>query len=219
MEFKDFNVTEFKGAVKEAAGKVGVAVGDTVERLMRKNILTAPFMIEMIRTATNMYDHGWDERNGGNISLMVDEEEVAKYLDLTAVLREIPTGFDAPTLDGKYFPSRVGASKPVGISRRTAVRSKYLATSSSSTIRLMLPPLRSSQPWSYILVAVRIISIMKGAVRIFFRMRRSTVSPTATPTLPAASLTAPLNSVTLKSLNSMLILLIFSWKARRLHIF
>ncbi len=68
-----------------------------------KNILTAPFMVEMIRTATNMYDHGWDERNGGNISLMVDEDEVAKYLDLNSVLREIPTGFDASTLDGKYF--------------------------------------------------------------------------------------------------------------------
>ena len=25
-----------------------------------KDILTAPFMVEMIRTATNMYDHGWD---------------------------------------------------------------------------------------------------------------------------------------------------------------
>ena len=29
-----------------------------------KNILEAPFMVEMIRTATNMYAHGWDERNG-----------------------------------------------------------------------------------------------------------------------------------------------------------
>lgn len=29
-----------------------------------KEILEAPWMAEMIRTATNMYDHGWDERNG-----------------------------------------------------------------------------------------------------------------------------------------------------------
>ena len=41
-----------------------------------KDILTAPFMVEMIRTATNMYDHGWDERNGGNISLLLDEADV-----------------------------------------------------------------------------------------------------------------------------------------------
>ena len=35
-----------------------------------KDILTAPFMVEMIRTTTNMYNHGWDERNGGNICWM-----------------------------------------------------------------------------------------------------------------------------------------------------
>ena len=68
-----------------------------------KDILTAPWMVEMIRTATNMYNHGWDERNGGNISLLLDEESVKEYLDVTKVLREIPTGFSAPTLDGTYF--------------------------------------------------------------------------------------------------------------------
>lgn len=37
-----------------------------------KDILTAPWMVEMIRTVTNMYDHGWDERNGGNVSLLLE---------------------------------------------------------------------------------------------------------------------------------------------------
>ena len=68
-----------------------------------KDILNAPFMAEMIRTATNMYDHGWDERNGGNISLMLDEAETGEYLDLSAVIRRIPTGFTAPELEGKIF--------------------------------------------------------------------------------------------------------------------
>ncbi|MDE6107104.1 MAG: rhamnulose-1-phosphate aldolase [Oscillospiraceae bacterium] len=68
-----------------------------------KNILEAPFLIEMVRTTTNMYNHGWDERNGGNISLMLDEEEVAEYQDIYDVIREIPTGFEAPELEGKYF--------------------------------------------------------------------------------------------------------------------
>jgi rhamnulose-1-phosphate aldolase len=68
-----------------------------------KNIPEAPFMVEMIRTTTNMYDHGWDERNGGNISLMLDEKEVAEYLDTNKVLRTIPTGFTAPALEGKVF--------------------------------------------------------------------------------------------------------------------
>ncbi len=68
-----------------------------------KDILNAPFMVEMIRTTTNMYAHGWDERNGGNISLLLDESEVGDYLDTSAVLRSIPTGFKAPELEGKYF--------------------------------------------------------------------------------------------------------------------
>ena len=68
-----------------------------------KDILTAPFMVEMIRTATNMYDHGWDERNGGNISVLLDEEQLEGYLDLKKVLRIIPTGFEVPELDGRYF--------------------------------------------------------------------------------------------------------------------
>ena len=68
-----------------------------------KNILEAPFMTEMIRTATNMYDHGWDERNGGNISLLLDEAQVKEYLDTDQVIRCIPTGFSAPELDGEIF--------------------------------------------------------------------------------------------------------------------
>ncbi len=68
-----------------------------------KDIMTAPFMVEMIRTATNMYNHGWDERNGGNISLLLTEAEVAEYLDIHNVIREIPTGFQADDLIGKYF--------------------------------------------------------------------------------------------------------------------
>ena len=68
-----------------------------------KDILTAPFLVELVRTATNMYAHGWDERNGGNISLLLDEAEVGEYLDVNSVTREIPTGFEAPALAGKYF--------------------------------------------------------------------------------------------------------------------
>ena len=68
-----------------------------------KGIDTAPFMVEMIRTTTEMYRHGWDERNGGNVSLMLDEAEVKEYLDVNNVLRTIPVGFKAPALAGKYF--------------------------------------------------------------------------------------------------------------------
>ena len=67
-----------------------------------KDILTAPFIVEMIRTATNMYGHGWDERNGGNISLLLDEAELKEYLDMRPV-RVLETGFAAPELAGKCF--------------------------------------------------------------------------------------------------------------------
>ena len=67
------------------------------------DILSAPFLVEMVRTATNMYSHGWDERNGGNISLLLDADEAARYLDVGTPIRDIPTGFEAPELDGKYF--------------------------------------------------------------------------------------------------------------------
>ena len=60
-------------------------------------------MVEMVRTITNMYNHGWDERNGGNVSWMLEEADVAEYVDVNNVLRVIPTGFSAPELAGRYF--------------------------------------------------------------------------------------------------------------------
>ena len=68
-----------------------------------KDILTAPFLVQTIKTITNMYRLGWDERNGGNISYLLEENEVKEYLDINNVLREIHTGFDASPLAGKLF--------------------------------------------------------------------------------------------------------------------
>ena len=74
-----------------------------------KNILTAPFVREMCKTTANMYRLGWDERNGGNISWMLDEKEVAEYLRLNKVIRTIPLmgvnaeEFDVAPLIGKIF--------------------------------------------------------------------------------------------------------------------
>ena len=68
-----------------------------------KDILTAPWLTELVRTCSNMYSHGWDERNGGNISVLLNEADVSDYLDAANVLRVIPTGFSAPALDGRIF--------------------------------------------------------------------------------------------------------------------
>lgn len=68
-----------------------------------KNILEAPFVKELCKITSNMYRQGWDERNGGNVSVLLDEEQVKEYLDTDKVLRVIPIGFDAKELVGKYF--------------------------------------------------------------------------------------------------------------------
>lgn len=74
-----------------------------------KDIRTAPFLLEFARTADNMYRLGWDERNGGNISLLLEEAEVADYLDPGTVIRHIPlmgvkeVDLDLSALEGWIF--------------------------------------------------------------------------------------------------------------------
>ena len=68
-----------------------------------KNILEAKFMIEAIRTLTNLYRLGWDERNGGNLSYLLYDEDIDGYLDTGNVIREIPMSFDASAIKGKIF--------------------------------------------------------------------------------------------------------------------
>ena len=43
---------------------------------MTKLFTNIPFVKELAATADNMYRLGWDERNGGNISYLIPEEEV-----------------------------------------------------------------------------------------------------------------------------------------------
>ena len=68
-----------------------------------KNILESRFMVEMMKTASNMYRLGWDERNGGNISYLLADYDLSLYLDLSKVERVIPLGFDASPLKGQCF--------------------------------------------------------------------------------------------------------------------
>lgn len=69
----------------------------------KMDLLQAPFLKEMVATTTNLYRLGWDERNGGNISYLLTEEEVLPFLDVNYVIRQIPMIFDASQLIGKYF--------------------------------------------------------------------------------------------------------------------
>lgn len=70
---------------------------------MLQDIMTAPFLREMCDTTANLYRLGWDERNGGNISYLIGEEEVSDYLDISRVERTVSMSFDASELTGRYF--------------------------------------------------------------------------------------------------------------------
>lgn len=68
-----------------------------------RDIYTAPFVLKMLDAEKRMAEMGWCERNSGNISCLLDEAEVSKYLDLNKVIRAIPMGFEALPLAGKIF--------------------------------------------------------------------------------------------------------------------
>lgn len=67
------------------------------------DILQAPCVKEMIETTANLYRLGWDERNGGNLSYLLKEEEITPFLDPKKVIRRLSMSFDARPLAGSYF--------------------------------------------------------------------------------------------------------------------
>lgn len=71
--------------------------------MQKQNILDAPFIKEMCEATFNMWNMGWDERNGGNISYLLEEELVEQYLDTGKIIRSIPQKFQVSELAGKYF--------------------------------------------------------------------------------------------------------------------
>jgi rhamnulose-1-phosphate aldolase len=50
-----------------------------------------------------LYKHNWDERNGGNLSYIVSEEEVKEICNPENIIREFKYNFDLSALIGKYF--------------------------------------------------------------------------------------------------------------------
>lgn len=68
-----------------------------------QSILTARFIKELTETADNMYRLGWNERNGGNISVYLTEQEVAPYIDENNIIRDLPLAVAFPEFAGKYF--------------------------------------------------------------------------------------------------------------------
>ena len=50
-----------------------------------------------------LYKHNWDERNGGNLSYILREDEVKEICDINHVIRAFHYDFDLTDLVGKYF--------------------------------------------------------------------------------------------------------------------
>lgn len=68
------------------------------------NFVDSIFVQELADMTSNMYRLGWDERNGGNISYLIDEAFVRLYFPEDNILRTIPLGFIADqNLRNKYF--------------------------------------------------------------------------------------------------------------------
>lgn len=77
-------------------------MGTLMDQIDAVNI-EAPFIKEMCDLTYHMWKLGWDERNGGNISCILDEREVARYVNIHLVQRTIPMNFPVPELAGRYF--------------------------------------------------------------------------------------------------------------------
>jgi rhamnulose-1-phosphate aldolase len=69
----------------------------------KQAMLQAPFVQEMMEATYNMWGVGWDERNGGNISYLLQEEEVIPYLNPHHVLRTLELDFPVKELANHYF--------------------------------------------------------------------------------------------------------------------
>lgn len=74
-----------------------------IEEAETMKFIDSQYVKEMKQTTMNLYQHGWDERNGGNVSLRLTTEEVRAFSDVTETLRTVAIDFDASELAGKYY--------------------------------------------------------------------------------------------------------------------
>ncbi len=66
-------------------------------------IIDEPFFMELRKICDLMYKKGWNERNGGNISYILKEEEIKDFIDLDNTSRKYDLESPIPSLGGMYF--------------------------------------------------------------------------------------------------------------------
>lgn len=66
-------------------------------------ILSSWFVQGMVKATSDMWDKGWDERNGGNVSLRLDDADVAPYRSGLGGTRVIELSQALPALANQWF--------------------------------------------------------------------------------------------------------------------
>ncbi len=67
------------------------------------DISSSDLVKKITKTMRDMYEKGWDERNSGNVSVLLEKEWVDEYLDGRDVITSYDLDFCVPSLEGKYF--------------------------------------------------------------------------------------------------------------------
>lgn len=67
------------------------------------DVKNSEFIKEIRELAQNMYRLGWNERNGGNISVLLQEDEIAPYRNTLKPIRKLEISTDFPELAGRYL--------------------------------------------------------------------------------------------------------------------
>lgn len=70
---------------------------------MKIPFIESKILKDYVGIISKMYDLGWDERNAGNVSYIIDEKELINYVDINNVKRTFPISIDASYLNGKYL--------------------------------------------------------------------------------------------------------------------
>lgn len=70
---------------------------------MSANMINAWFVRAMVKATTDMWEKGWDERNGGNVSLRLTDADLAPYIGAVKSPRNLPLSEALPELAGQSY--------------------------------------------------------------------------------------------------------------------
>jgi rhamnulose-1-phosphate aldolase len=71
--------------------------------MMSATMSDAWFVAAMVKATTDMWEKGWDERNGGNVSLRLTDDDIAPYLADIGTTRRLPMTEPVPEIAGQSY--------------------------------------------------------------------------------------------------------------------